>query len=367
MIQHLYIHIPFCHHICPYCAFYKHKPGKLANEAFIEAILLEANQRARDLPDIRPRTIYFGGGTPSALSKKLLARLCEGIDSAFDLSELEEWTIESNPSTFDLTKAQLMKSLGITRPSLGVQSFQKDTLEVLGRDHSCIEAIQSYTDLVDAGFNNISIDLMFSIPGQTIESWDRDLQQAIKLDPTHISAYNLTYEEDTEFMEKHQTGELDFDEDRDASLFYHAIELLENHSFQHYETSNYAKPGYQSLHNQSYWHGNNYLGLGPSAVSTVDGLRWKTLPDTAQYVTQLNQGNDCRVDIEPLSNEDLRIERVALLLRTAKGLPRQYLSKGSQTTIDTLIDQGLVESVDDCHRLTKAGKALADPIAASLI
>lgn len=362
--MHLYVHIPFCHHICPYCGFYKHKPGKLANAEFVDAILAEAEKRKPQ--DTQPlKTIFFGGGTPSLLSSKHLTSLCRGLSERFDLSELSEWTLEANPATYDLEKATLMRELGIDRISLGVQSFQTETLKTLGRDHSPDEAIAGFETLREAGFNNVSIDLMFSIPGQELASWEADLAQAVALKPDHISAYNLTYEEDTEFLSRHEEGELDSNEDRDADLFYTAIDTLVPAGFEHYEISNYARPGFESSHNQSYWAGADYLGLGPGAVSTIGMERSTSLPDTAAYVKAAHAGLDTRRDIEILTDEDKRLERLALQLRTREGIPLELIT--TPDPVASLTEQGLIFIENGRLKLTRNGKALADPVAAALV
>lgn len=362
--MHLYVHIPFCHHICPYCGFYKHKPGNLASAEFVDAILTEAHRFRSELKTPL-KTIYFGGGTPSLLSRNQLTKLLTGIADCFDTSVLEEWTLEANPATFDLTKAQLIRELGVNRISLGCQSFQESTLKTLGRDHSPEEAIAAFSTLRNAGFANVSIDLMFSIPGQDLALWRRDLEQAAALQPEHFSAYNLTYEEDTEFLERHNKGELNSDEDRDADLFYEAIDFIESRGYRHYEISNYARPGYESQHNQAYWSGADYLGLGPGAVSTINNQRWKTLPDTATYIKASGSGLDTRTDIEILSDEDRRIEAIALQLRTAKGLSTGLLH--TPNPVESLTQQGLVIEKEGRLVLTREGKALADPIAEMLL
>ena len=335
----------------------------MANQEFVEAILAEAEKFGRDLPPLE--TVYFGGGTPSLLSGSLLTALCQGISERFDTRDVAEWTLEANPSTFDRKKAETMRALGISRISLGIQSFQPSTLETLGRDHSPAEAIQSFEILRSAGFENISIDLMFSIPGQTAELWQADLEQAVTLQPNHISAYNLTYEEDTEFLTRHESGELDTDEDRDADLFYQAVDHLEENGYAHYEISNYALPGYESKHNRAYWNGNDYLGLGPGAVSTIGAHRWKSLPDTAAYVKAAFSGFDTRTEVETLTEEDKRIERIALQLRTREGIPTSLV--GSPSPVEPMIQQGLLVENNGRFVLTREGKALADPIASALI
>ncbi|MDF1825763.1 MAG: radical SAM family heme chaperone HemW, partial [Verrucomicrobiales bacterium] len=357
-------HIPFCHHICPYCGFYKHKPGKLANAAFIEAILLEATKRKPE--SAKPfRTVFFGGGTPSLLSHTHLTSLCQGLAGIFDLSKVTEWTLEANPATYDHDKAALMLDLGINRISLGVQSFQAETLKTLGRDHTPDAAVSAFETLRKAGFKNVSIDLMFSIPGQNLSSWQADLKQALALKPDHVSAYNLTYEEDTEFLTRHEGGELDSDEDRDADLFYEAIDTLEAAAFSQYEISNYARPGFESLHNQAYWAGADYLGLGPGAVSTLGMERSTGLADTAAYVKAAHAGLDTRREIEVLTAEDKRLERLALQLRTREGIPLDILP--TPNPVESLIQQGLVRVENGRLKLSRDGKALADPVSAALV
>lgn len=335
----------------------------MANRAFVEAILTDTGRYSEDTP--RLDTIYFGGGTPSMLGAPLLTMLCEGLTERLDTGNVSEWTLEANPATFDLKKAETMRKLGVTRISLGVQSFQASVLETLGRDHSSSDAIQAYQILREAGFENVSIDLMFSIPGQTPTDWQADLEQAVALGPNHISAYNLTYEEDTEFLTKHKTGELDANEDRDADLFYQAIDYLEANGYGHYEISNYALPGSESQHNRAYWSGADYLGLGPGAVSTIAGQRWKTLPDTAAYVRAAAAGLDTRTEIELLTDEDRRIERIALQLRTREGISTGLVP--SPDPVESLTKQGLIEERDGRITLTRSGKSLADPIASELI
>ncbi len=361
--MHLYVHIPFCHHICPYCGFYKHTPSRLANQDFVEAVLSEAEKR---LPDVSGRieTAFLGGGTPPLLSRSHLTRLCKGLTSLFDFSDCREWTIEANPATFDLKKAQLIRELGISRVSLGIQSFTPETLKTLDRDHTRENAIEAFKTLRTANFDQVSLDLMFSIPGQSLDQWREDLETAVSLSPDHISAYNLTYEEDTEFLKRHETGELDTDEDRDADQFYLALDYLEKNGYHHYEISNYARPGGESQHNRAYWFGADYLGLGPGAVTTLKGQRWKTLPDTAAYIKASAAGLDTRTHIEVLSDEDKRLEALALQLRTREGVPRSLIAAADP--VETLAKQGLLIEKGGRLLLTRHGKALADPIAAAL-
>lgn len=290
IVRHLYVHVPFCHRICPYCAFYKHQPGETSAGTLASALLAEFAHLARRF-EIRPRTIYLGGGTPTFLSHTHLETLLTGFHANLAMEDLTEWTIEANPMTFDVDKARLMHDQGVTRVSLGVQSWQPSLLKILGRDHSPEAAAESYEVLRATGFPVVNIDLMFSLPGQSLEAWAADLDRTLQLRPNHLSAYNLTYEEDTPFFQ--QLGRSPFTEDSDenADHFYLADKRLTDAGFRHYEISNYALPGCESVHNQAYWAGSDYLGLGPSAVSTVNGQRWRNVPDTALYVRHLLQLN----------------------------------------------------------------------------
>ena len=381
----LYLHLPFCHKICPYCSFYKHTPGKTDFTAFINALLEEAKRRNDELENRPLRTIYLGGGTPSLLSEKHLSHLFTGLQDIFDLSQIEEIDLEANPSTFHLPKAQLFRDLGVTRVSLGVQSFQEKELKALGRDHTAQAAAESFALLREAQIPSCNLDLMFSVPHQTEKSWADNLSQALALQPDHISCYNLTYEEDTAYFDQFQKGELSDDPDLNARLFTLAHETLTASGFCHYETSNYSTPGHHSKHNLSYWEGRDYLGLGPSAVSTVGitastdhklqpapttppshthSIRWKNTPDTAAYIHQINTVGHAMQETEHLTQEQYHLERIALLLRTDTGLPLHYLSP--HTTLDFLIENNLANLTETHLILTREGSLLVDAIAEQL-
>ncbi len=369
IVRHLYVHVPFCHKICPYCAFYKHQPGKTSAGTLVEALLAELNILRRE-HEICPHTIYFGGGTPTLLSKPSLQTLLSGFHQQLDLHDLTEWTMEANPMTFDEEKAALMLTLGVTRVSLGVQSWIPSLLEVLGRDHSPDEAAQSYKILERIGFPVVNVDLMFSLPNQSLTDWREDLERTLSLTPKHISSYNLTYEEDTPFFAQLGQGAFQEDADNNADHFYLADELLREAGYVHYEISNYAQPGFESTHNQAYWAGADYLGLGPSAVSTVGDKRWRNVPDTALYA-RLLQGDspsphDRIVDRETLSKTDRHNERVALLLRTATGIPTNLLLPESHQRATELAAEGVLAESEGHFRLTPGHRALVDPVAAEL-
>ncbi len=372
MIRHIYVHIPFCARICPYCAFYKDLLDRSQTQRFCEAILQElvgrdhsslAAARARRL---LPFTIYFGGGTPTALNIAQLEMLLRGFRERLDLSQLIEWSIEANPGSVSARKAAVLKKFGVNRISLGVQSWDDKLLKLLGREHDAHQAEESFRILRDAGFTNINVDLMFGLPGQTVDQWRRTLDKTVALRPEHISTYCLTYEEDTEFFLRQSRGEFRQEPDADAEFFEMTMAILQDAGYEHYEISNYARPGFESVHNRAYWLGKDYLGIGPSAVSTIGMQRWQNVRDYRAYIDRVFSGESPRESSEDLTNEMKRTERIALALRTRVGIPASEL-KSFRSETDELI---ALELLRECHGnlvLTRRGKTLADSIAEALV
>jgi oxygen-independent coproporphyrinogen-3 oxidase len=365
MIRHLYVHIPFCARICPYCAFYKDLLDRSQTWRFCEAVSRDLDQQRTHFA-ISPETIYFGGGTPTALTTAQLEFLLEGFGRRFDLSSVEEWTIESNPGSVSARKAALLRNLGVTRISLGVQSWDEKLLKLLGREHSAQQAEDSFHLLRIAGFSNINIDLMFGLPGQTIEQWRLTLEKTIALQPEHISAYCLTYEEDTEFFLRYAHGEFRQDADMDGEFFETAMSILEDAGYEHYEISNYARSGFSSVHNRAYWLGKDYLGIGPSAVSTVGMRRWQNVCDYRSYIERALAGESPCASSENLTHEMKRMERIALSLRTRDGIRTSDLKRFTQQT-NEFIALGLLQKSNGNFVLTRKGKALADSVAEAFL
>ncbi len=343
-------------------------------KAFIQALIIEARLR---LPDgYAPETIFMGGGTPSMLSPTLMTRLVEGLKAPraeggagllFDA--VKEWTLEANPATFHLPKAVLWRELGLTRISLGIQSFDTDMLKLLGRTHSVQQAQDSVAILKQAGFAQINIDLMFSLPQQSLEQWETSLRAAIALETSHISTYNLTYEEDTSFFEMY--GAKAGDEETDVAMFQLADRLLTDAGFRHYEVSNYAREGCRSLHNLANWAGKDYTGLGPGAVGTVDGVRYENDGDTAAYSASLLAGMLPPCHAELIDAEQRRTELIGLTLRTDEGLPLHLLGEDSghdyNYLLPALCEEGYAVMTEERLILTSRGKLLVDEIATQLI
>ena len=364
-IRHLYVHIPFCARICPYCAFYKDLLDRSQTWRFCEAILSELDRQRRSFA-ISPKTIYFGGGTPTALRIAQLELLLRGFRERLDLSQLVEWTMEANPGSVSARKAAFLRNLGITRISLGVQSWNDDLLKLLGREHNARQAKESFDILRAAGFSNINIDLMFGLPGQSLEQWRSTLEKTIALQPEHISAYCLTYEEDTEFFLRHARGEFRKDPDADAEFLEMSMSILEDTGYEHYEISNYARPGFSSVHNRAYWMGEDYFGIGPSAVSTVGMQRWQNVCDYRSYIDRVFTGQSPTGSAETLTSDMKRTERIALSLRTREGVSAAEL-KGRRRERNEFIALGLLRESHGNFALTRPGKLLADSVAEALL
>ncbi|MGZ4966166.1 MAG: radical SAM family heme chaperone HemW [Chthoniobacterales bacterium] len=364
-VRHIYVHIPFCARICPYCAFYKTRADPAHTQRFCDAILRELETLA-DKYEIAVETIFFGGGTPTALSTTQLEHLSGGFRQQLDLAQLTEWTIEANPGSVSSRKAKLLRDSGVTRISLGVQSWDDDLLGLLGREHKSALAEESFQILREAGLANINIDLMFGLPGQSLAQWEATLAHTIALRPEHVSAYCLTYEEDTEFFLRHARGEFRQDEANDARFFGTAMRLLEEGGYRQYESSNYARPGYESAHNRSYWAGDDYLGIGPSAFSTVGDTRWQNVCDYRAYSDRILGGESSIVSTETLSAQMKRAEQIALGLRTRNGVSIAWLESWPNECKE-FSELGLLRKENDRFVLTEKGKLLADSVAVAFV
>ena len=371
-VRHIYVHIPFCARICPYCAFYKDLLDRSQTSRFCEAVLRElGNLVGRSRCNVQsverahltilPSTIYFGGGTPTALNIAQLELLLRGFHEQLELSQLAEWTIEANPGSVSGRKAALLKKFGVNRISLGVQSWDEELLKLLGREHNARQATESFWILRDAGFTNVNVDLMFGLPGQTVDQWRTTLQKTVTLQPEHISTYCLTYEGDTEFLLRHARGEFRLDADADAELFEMTMAILEDAGYRQYEISNYARPGFESVHNGAYWLGKDYLGIGPSAVSTIGMQRWQNVCNYRAYIGRVLSGESQRESSEHLTAQMKRTERIALGLRTRNGISVSELQDFAQTT-DELLALGLLRQSNGNFVVTPKGKALTDSI-----
>ena len=365
VIRHLYFHIPFCPKLCPYCSFYVETGAKNKTTAFLNALLREVDDASQRFT-LRPETIYFGGGTPSALTGEQLGYLLGGLRARLDLSALTEWTFEVNPATVRAEKARILKGAGVTRISLGVQSWDDALLKTLGRVHDAAQAEETYATLRAAGFDNINIDLMFAVPGQTLAQWQATLAKTIALRPEHVSSYCLTYEEDTAYFRQLQLGTFRQDDDRDADLFETTMDTLPAAGFAQYEISNYARPGRESVHNFAYWRGADYLGFGPSAFSTTGLRRWQAIPDTAEYTRRILAGESVEHFVEELSPATREGEIAAFAVRTRDGIATADLARWP-AAVQEFRELGFLENRADRVILTRRGKLMADAVAEAFV
>jgi oxygen-independent coproporphyrinogen-3 oxidase len=356
MIRHLYVHVPFCARICPYCAFYVHRGGADEQRAFVAALRREW-QTAREEFLLALETIYFGGGTPSLLAAELFSELAEELPR--ERSGLE-FTLEVNPATVTGEKARAWREAGVNRISLGAQSFEPAMLELLGRQHGPRDVVETCEMLRAYGFDNINLDLMFALPGQNLAQWEATLASALACRPDHVSAYALTYEEDTPFFEKRGLWRLE--EDAEIAMFERTREVLAGVGICGYEISNFARAGFESRHNLAYWRGTDYLGLGPSACSTIGGARWRNVANTPLYIERVNRGESVREEHEALDAATRTKERIMFGLRMREGVGRGEFA-GADAALRRLAQEGL--TVEEAGRvfLTPRGQLVADSVA----
>lgn len=375
----LYVHIPFCFHKCHYCDFYSiTRQSEERMDRFVDLVLAEAGMwgAAGGLPRFRPRTVFFGGGTPSLLPLPLMRRLIEGLGRRFDLSGIEEWTVEVNPATARGDYCRMLRDCGVDRLSFGAQSFSRDELRVLERHHDPDDLPRSLDAAHAAGFRRLNLDLIYAIPGQTLETWDASLSAALELRTPHLSCYGLTYEPNTPIAVKKRLGQLESaPEELELSMFYHTRRRLHHAALEAYEISNFATPGEECLHNLAYWTGENYIGLGPSAASHVEGHRWRNRPHLGEWEDALAAGALPAIDVEHLSPARRAGELAMLMLRLSRGL--QFDDFTDRTGLDArtafaaqarrLCRVGLLTAGADAFRLTDSGLAVADAVAAEFL
>jgi oxygen-independent coproporphyrinogen-3 oxidase len=320
----IYIHIPFCKKLCFYCDFY-HVISKGENGEFIEALLKEATLRSSYLEGETIATIYFGGGTPSVFSTEEIGLILEKIKQNFAVDGSCEITIELNPDDVSPAYLKGLKLLGINRISLGIQSWNDSILKKLNRRHNSAGAENSLRDVFNAGFENVTVDLIYGIPGMTLEDWSADLNFTFTFPIKHLSAYHLTIEQGTVFGKMKESGDLtEIDEDDSTAMFNRLIEKSEVAGFIHYEISNFGKPGFFSLHNSNYWKQVNYLGLGPSAHSFNGYSRQWNLRDLKGYLKAINGGKPF-FESEELDKRTRFNEYIMTSLRTMWGIDLEYV------------------------------------------
>ena len=321
---HLYLHMPYCRRKCPYCDFFKKVPRTGERQQFVEALKKEMKLAAQRYPWAAgaPATIYFGGGTPSLHPAEEIANLLACIRDTWENVNTPEITLETNPGTVDQTALMDYAAAGINRLSIGAQSFHARKLAMLYRDHTADETRECVQMARAAGVRNLSLDLIFGLPGETLEEWNQDIHHTLSLNPEHVSLYNLEFHEATPFGRWKQSGRLSpLDPDLEAEMYLMTHEILAEHGFDHYEVSNFAKPGFRSAHNSSYWSGRPYLGLGPSAHS-FDGhmLRFENVADMPEYFALIAADRLPVAKSETLDERTRQTDWIGLQLRKREGI-----------------------------------------------
>jgi oxygen-independent coproporphyrinogen III oxidase len=375
-VSSLYVHVPFCAQKCSYCAFYSEASSGELIERYTNALIRELELVAHDL---RPATVFFGGGTPSILNLKQWRRVLEAMQR-LNLLGADEWTIESNPATVSLDKAKLWRDFGVNRVSMGVQSLDEDLLDRLGRVHSRDMVFKSYDTLRRAGFDNINLDLMFAIPGQTMAVWEQTLNEATALGSEHLSCYEVIYEDDTPLFKQLAAGEISIDEDLACAMHEKLVERATSTGFVQYEIANFARnsppsqddvPSRACRHNVNYWRGGSYYGLGPSAAGYVRGVRTKNWSNTLLYCERLERGERAVETVEELPALKRAGETAAFGLRMNAGWPLvQFRSVTGfdlhsewRAEISDLVARGWANLSSDRFRLTPSGLRFADTAA----
>ena len=400
----LYVHIPFCVKKCAYCDFLSAPAGEREIRAYTDALIREIRARGENHKDYRVRTVFLGGGTPSVLSGGDAARIFRALKKSFDIAENPEITLEVNPGTVTEEKTAAWKNAGINRISIGLQSVNDRELKMLGRIHTFREFLNTWKLVRRAGFNNVSIDLISAIPGQTVQSWERTLRTVAELGPEHISAYSLIIEEGTPFYTlygdgKEKAGDSSFpplpDEDEDREIYQRTASVLNEYGYHRYEISNYAREGYECRHNLGYWERKEYLGLGLGASSLIRECRFHNTADMEKYMHVYGSGgkaaegkknsasscmkaeeqNSTLEEIEKLSVEDQMEEFMFLGLRKTAGIsPEDFRRSFDRNIMDVygeklikLEKQGLIRNSGARIRLTERGTDISNYVFSEFI
>lgn len=377
----LYVHIPFCFHKCHYCDFYsitQQTDGRMTR--FVDLLLAEALMWSGEKTTPRvvpvPGTVFFGGGTPSLLPPDQMRRLIAGLRERLDFSRNIEWTVEVNPATANLEYCQMLREMGVNRLSFGGQSFNRDELKVLERHHDPDDVPRSIEIARNAGFSRLNVDLIYAIPGQSLESWMKSLEATISLNIPHISCYALTYEPNTPMAVKKRMGIFDPATDELELEMFHATRLrLREANIQPYEISNYAVTDEECRHNLLYWTGGSYVGLGPSAASHVEGTRFKNRPHLGEWEQAVESGVLPATEVETLSPKQRAGELMMLGLRLASGVSLAEFTRRTgydvyslyPAQIEQLSRNRLIWIEDGVVRLTDGGLNVADAVASEFL
>lgn len=377
----LYVHVPWCRHVCPYCDFNVHATSSPPEAADVPALLTELAAHTTDAAwaERAASTVYLGGGTPSLLSPHAIATLLGGIRRRCGLVDGAEVTLEANPGTLDRARLDGYRAAGITRLSLGTQSFQPDVLRTLGRDHAAGDTAVAVADARAAGFADVSLDLIYAVPGQTLDAWTADLDAAVALAPEHVSTYSLTYEEGTPFHRWRASGRVTaVDDDLESAMADEAAERLAAAGLERYEISSWARPSHTSRHNTSYWNGTDFLGLGAGAHSycatPFPGRRWTNVRHPEHWRAAVLARGTAVAEVDALTVDVARGEFVFTGLRRIAGVDVAAFAARFGVALDVafphivgLERDGLVERIDGRVRLAPRGLRFADTVSATFV
>ncbi|MEB2296185.1 MAG: radical SAM family heme chaperone HemW [Ignavibacteria bacterium] len=373
-----YIHIPFCDHKCIYCDFYSIITSDNIS-SFLKSLKKEIEYYAANYSEERELiSIYFGGGTPSLMEPEYIFEIIESVIKKFGVITNAEITLETNPGTVSIDKLKLFKQAGINRISIGIQSFDNSDLKFLTRIHDADTAIKTVYAAANAGFGNISLDLIFNLPGQTKEKWQKNLEQAIQLPVKHISAYSLILERGTILNKMVLDGKVKIqDEDYDAELYEMTIDFLTSNGFYQYEVSNFAKHGFECIHNNAYWHYTDYFGFGTSAHSFIDGERWWNFSSLKMYIDKVNKFGSAVAGSEIITDDKAINEYVMLELRSSGlnfekfenrfGIQIQEWMKSKYAYFEVLKNKKFVTIENNIVKMTSNGYAICDEILKDLL
>ena len=369
----LYIHVPFCIKKCAYCDFLSAPAGEEERQRYVETMIKEIQGYRKKYQEYCVTTIFVGGGTPSVLSGEQIKEVFNALRASFVIDAQAEITIEVNPGTVTEEKVEAWMQAGVNRISIGLQSVNDEELQMLGRMHTYKDFLNTYHLLRDKGFNNLNIDLISAIPGQTLESWKKTLSTVAELEPEHISAYSLIVEEGTPFYTIYGEGGADGnlesvvqplpDEETERFIYEETETILQKYGYDRYEISNYAKPGYACRHNEGYWRRVNYLGVGLGASSLIENQRFRNFSTYDTYMDAIQNQKLFHEEVKSLSVTDEMEEFMFLGLRMMSGISREEFQKKFGKKIETVYEKqiqqlkkdGLIEFVENRIRLTKRG------------
>ena len=371
----IYIHVPFCRSKCQYCDFYSvtEKDAKL-HDQYLYAIMSHIKEAGPLAPDYLVDTVYFGGGTPSFFGADGMAAILAAVRKAFDVAPNAEITFEANPDSVNDKLLRRLRSEGFTRVSLGIQCDNDQILKQIGRPHTYAQAVEAVKKIRKAGFKNLSLDLMYGLPGQTLESWLKTLRNVLSLAPEHISCYGLKLEEGTPMYEYRDCYEL-ADDDLQADMYLYGVEMLRKAGYRQYEISNFCKKGQVSRHNLKYWTGGEYLGFGPDASSDFAGRRFSIIRDLHGYIQGIKTGGQVLREMQQIPHRERVGEYLMMRLRLSSGIdPQEYEQKFllSFTPLERALvrfkEQGLaVQTFDGRWHLTPRGFLLSNSVISDLL